>query len=113
MQATGGLNALSWDCRGIPPLPLPGRSGRRPFATCLVANIVARFPAYHTRTRFSPAALPPPLPRLQNVFQTSYLMGYLFLTPLIYLAIMLPYTEYSKKLTRRNPTGWWARKMQW
>jgi hypothetical protein len=47
------------------------------------------------------------------VFQVNYLSGYLFLTPLIYLAIMLPFTEYSKKLTRRNPTGWWARKMQW
>ncbi len=50
---------------------------------------------------------------VQTVFQTRALSGYLFLPPLLFAVIMLPYTEWSKAQVRRDPTGWWARHMQW
>lgn len=48
-----------------------------------------------------------------TVWQTAYLGGYWFLPHFLFGAIIITYSEYSKKKTRQNPTGWWAKHMQW
>jgi magnesium-transporting ATPase (P-type) len=52
-------------------------------------------------------------PFLQSLFQTASLPAYWWATSFVTLLILGPYTEYSKKWTRENPEGWWARNMQW
>lgn len=43
----------------------------------------------------------------------SYLGGYWWLPHIGFGVMIFWYTEHSKKLTRANPDGWWARHMQW
>lgn len=50
---------------------------------------------------------------VQDLFETANLSGYWFLPQFLFGAMILAYSEYSKKLTRENPNGWWARHMQW
>ncbi|MEW5309019.1 MAG: hypothetical protein WDW38_000932 [Sanguina aurantia] len=53
------------------------------------------------------------IPQLHSIFGSNSLPGIGWLPHLGFLAFILPYTELSKYLTRRNPHGWWARSMQW
>jgi hypothetical protein len=71
----------------------------------------ARAARVHTNARH--LCLPCSVDALQNLFQTYYLPGYWFLPHFLFLAIMLTYTEMSKREVRRNPEGWWARNVQW
>lgn len=36
-----------------------------------------------------------------------------FLPNLGFGAVIIAYTEWSKKQVRRDPEGWWARNVQW
>jgi hypothetical protein len=67
-------------------------------------------PASHKRTHPPPTITPP---RPQPIFSTASLTGVAWIPQLGFLACALTYTELSKMATRRNPDGWWARKMQW
>lgn len=53
------------------------------------------------------------VPFLQGIFGTWHLPG-IGWVPMLGTALwLIPYSEYSKRLTRRNPDGWWARHMAW
>ena len=54
------------------------------------------------------------MPFLGGVFSSAALTGYALFLWLLFAAVMLPFTEYSKWRVRRDGTGsWWARNMQW
>lgn len=62
--------------------------------------------------RNTPLSTTPPRPA-QPIFSTAPLNGTAWLVQLGFLAFILPYTELSKRAVRRDPDGWWARRMQW
>jgi magnesium-transporting ATPase (P-type) len=52
-------------------------------------------------------------PFLQPIFGTAQLVGIGWVPMIGFAFFVFTYTEYGKKLSRRNPEGWWARNMQW
>lgn len=60
------------------------------------------------------AAAPPlPPPRVQGIFGTASLAGIGWLPQLGTALWLLPFSEWSKSLVRRDPDGWWARHVAW
>ncbi|KAI8473316.1 MAG: hypothetical protein J3K34DRAFT_518987 [Monoraphidium minutum] len=53
------------------------------------------------------------VPFLQPIFTTATLTGVAWLPQLGFAGLALAYTEYSKRRSRADPDGWWARRMQW
>lgn len=101
----GGASALLAS-RCPPPPGRCSRPGNQPAGAA---------PGPRTPPWRPPHSLPPPLPRRlpQPIFTTASLNGTAWLVQLGFLAFILTYTELSKRATRRNPGGWWARRMQW
>jgi sodium/potassium-transporting ATPase subunit alpha len=52
-------------------------------------------------------------PFLQSLFQSGPITGNVMFMWLGYAFFMIPYTEFSKWQTRKNPYGCWSRTMQW
>jgi magnesium-transporting ATPase (P-type) len=52
-------------------------------------------------------------PFLQGIFSTWTLPGIGWVPQIGYAVFIFAYTEYSKKLTRADPDGWWATTMAW
>jgi magnesium-transporting ATPase (P-type) len=53
------------------------------------------------------------IPQLHSIFDTNSLIGIGWLPNLMFLIFILPYTEFSKYLVRKDPDCWWAQYMQW
>ena len=53
------------------------------------------------------------IPALQPIFLTANLGGIGWLPHLVFLLIMLPYTEMTKWAARNHPESWWATRMAW
>ena len=53
------------------------------------------------------------VPGLQPIFTTAALGGIGWVPQLGFALLMFPYTEFSKRVARADPHGWWARNVQW
>jgi hypothetical protein len=50
---------------------------------------------------------------VQGIFGTWHMQGIAWVPQIGALLWMLPYSEYTKRMVRENPDGWWARNMAW
>lgn len=53
------------------------------------------------------------VPFLQPIFDTAALTGIGWVPMLGFGVWVFAYSEWSKKVVRMDPDGWWARQMQW
>ena len=53
------------------------------------------------------------VPFIQYILGTTYVTGLYWVFNLLFLVTALPFTEITKHIARRDPTGWVARSLRW